>query len=53
MPAEDMTITANWQINEYTIKFEETGDSSIEDITEDYGTSITEPAAPTKTGLDI
>ena len=50
MPAEDMTITARWTVNQYTITFKpENGGEDII-ITQDYGTAITAPANPTKTG---
>ena len=50
MPAEDMTITARWQVNQYTITFKpENGGQNIV-IKQDYGTAITAPANPTKTG---
>ena len=50
MPAENMTITARWQVNQYTITFKpENGGEDIV-ITQDYGTAITAPANPTKTG---
>ena len=50
MPAENMTITARWQVNQYTITFKpENGGEDIV-ITQDYGTAITTPANPTKTG---
>ena len=50
MPAENMTLTAQWRINQYTITFDTDGGSAIAPITQDYGTAITAPAAPTKTG---
>jgi uncharacterized repeat protein (TIGR02543 family) len=50
MPAEDVTITATWTINQYTITFNTDGGSSIAPITVDYGTAITAPEAPTKEG---
>ena len=50
MPAENMTITAQWSINQYTISFNTDGGSAIAPITQDYGTDITAPADPTKTG---
>ena len=50
MPAENLTITAQWTINQYTITFDTAGGSEIAPITQDYGTPITAPAAPTKTG---
>ena len=50
MPAGDMTIKANWAVNQYTISFDTDGGSAIAPITQGYGTAITAPAAPTKTG---
>ena len=50
MPAEDMTITAQWTINQYTITFANTGDTTIADIKQDYNTAVTAPANPTKAG---
>uniref|UniRef100_UPI0040277CD4 InlB B-repeat-containing protein n=3 Tax=Angelakisella sp. TaxID=1935177 RepID=UPI0040277CD4 len=50
MPAGDMTITARWQVNQYTITFDTAGGSEVPSITQDYGTAITPPAAPTRTG---
>ena len=41
---------AKWEINQYTITFDTDGGSAIAPITQDYGTAITAPAAPTKTG---
>ena len=50
MPAENITLTAQWQLNQYTITFDTAGGSEVPSITQDYGTAITPPAAPTKTG---
>ena len=50
MPADDMTIKAQWTINQYTITFDTDGGSTIDAITQDYGTKITAPADPTKEG---
>ena len=50
MPAENVTITAKWEINQYTITFDTAGGSEIAPITQDYGTAITAPANPTKEG---
>ena len=50
MPAENMTITARWKINRYTITFDTAGGSEIAPITQDYGTNITAPADPTREG---
>ena len=50
MPAENITLTARWQVNQYTITFKpENGGQNIV-IKQDYGTAITAPANPTKTG---
>ena len=50
MPAENMTVTAQWKINRYTITFDTNGGSEIAPITQDYGTAITAPADPTREG---
>ena len=50
MPAENMTIKAQWRINQYTITFDTDGGSEIAPITQDYGTQITAPADPTREG---
>ncbi len=50
MPAENMTVTAQWEINRYTITFDTAGGSEIAPITQDYGTNIAVPADPTREG---
>ena len=50
MPAEDVTIKAKWQINQYTITFNTDGGSDIAPITQDYNSEVTAPENPTKTG---
>ena len=50
MPAENMTVTAQWEINQYKITFDTAGGSEIAPITQDYGTVITAPADPTREG---
>ena len=50
MPAENITVKAQWEINQYTITFDTNGGSEIAPITQDYGTEITAPADPTREG---
>ncbi len=50
MPAENMTVTAQWKINRYTITFDTAGGSEVAPITQDYETAITAPEAPTREG---
>ena len=50
MPAENMTVKAQWKINQYTITFDTNGESEIAPITQDYGTEITAPDNPTRKG---
>ena len=50
MPAENITVKAQWEINQYTIAFDTAGGSEIAPITQDYGTAITSPADPTRDG---
>ena len=50
MPAQDLTVTAKWTVNEYTITFDTDGGSEIDPITQDFGTEITSPEDPVKEG---
>ena len=50
MPAENITVKAQWEINQYTIAFDTNGGSEIAPITQDYGTKITAPDKPTRKG---
>ena len=50
MPAENMTITAKWKVNQYTITFDTAGGSAVAPITQNYGTAITAPESPTREG---
>ena len=50
MPAENITVKAQWKINQYTITFDTNGGSEIAPITQDYGTEITAPDNPTRKG---
>ena len=50
MPAENITVKAQWEINQYTITFDTNGGNEVAPITQDYGTEITAPADPTRKG---
>ncbi len=50
MPAKDLTIIAKYDVESFTINFNTAGGSAVDSITQDYGTAIKTPAAPTKEG---
>lgn len=50
MPAQDITLYANWSINQYTISFNTNGGSTIVSITGNFGDSVIVPSNPTKEG---
>ena len=50
MPAENITVKAQWETNQYTITFDTNGGNEIAPITQDYGTEITAPDKPTRKG---
>ncbi len=45
---EDLTLYANWTINQYSITFITNGGSEVDVITQDYGTVVIQPANPVK-----
>ena len=47
---EDITLYAQWTANQYTITFDTAGGTPIAPITQDYGTPVVAPAAPTRDG---
>ena len=47
---EVLTLYPVWSPNSYTITFDTDGGSEISPITQDYGSEITAPANPSKTG---
>lgn len=53
MPSSDMSLKALWKINKYTITFDTNGGSAIEAITLDYGSTITKPSNPTRSGYSF
>jgi uncharacterized repeat protein (TIGR02543 family) len=46
----DVTLTAQWQINQYTITFDSAEGSDVDPITADYNSEVQAPDAPTKQG---
>ncbi|MDY0278017.1 MAG: InlB B-repeat-containing protein, partial [Acholeplasma sp.] len=48
MPANDLTLYAQWQINAYTITFDTGEGTTVDSITQDYQTALTKPADPTR-----
>lgn len=46
----ELRLYAGWTVDQHTITFDTNGGSEIASITQDYGTQITAPAAPQKTG---
>ena len=50
---KEITLTAQWTVNQYTITFDTTGGSQIDSITQNYGSDITVPADPTREGYEF
>ncbi|MCQ2120316.1 MAG: InlB B-repeat-containing protein [Fibrobacter sp.] len=50
MPANNLTLTATWAPNQYTISFNSNGGSEVSPIVADYGATVAAPAAPTRDG---
>lgn len=48
-----VTIFASFSINQYTISFETGGGTTVSEITQDYGTAVSAPAQPSKTGYEF
>lgn len=50
MPANNTSLTAQWNINNYTITFDSAGGSVVNPINQDFGTNVTAPNDPTRVG---
>lgn len=50
MPSGNVVVYVKWEPNEYTISFNSNGGSVVSAITQDYGTVVSEPSDPTRTG---
>jgi uncharacterized repeat protein (TIGR02543 family) len=50
MPAANITVYVKWTVNSYTITFNSVGGSAVVAITQAFGSAVTAPAAPTKSG---
>ena len=50
MPAVNLTLTAQWLINTYTITFNSNEGSAVSPITQNFGSNVSAPAIPTREG---
>ena len=48
-----VTVFASFSINQYTISFETGGGTTVSELTQDYGTAVSAPAQPSKTGYEF
>ena len=46
----DVSLTATWGVNTYTITFDSKGGTDVASITQEFNTPVVEPTAPTKPG---
>ena len=53
VPTADITVYAKWTLESFDVNFEENGGTAVQDVTVDWGTPVTLPAAPTKEGYDF
>lgn len=49
-PADNLEVTAQWTIKQITVTFDSAGGSAVTPKTGSYGTTLTAPFAPTKSG---
>jgi uncharacterized repeat protein (TIGR02543 family) len=50
MPAENLTLVAQWQANSITLQFDSAGGSTVASIVQNCDTNLTPPANPSRTG---
>jgi len=50
MPAADLMLRAAWTVNSYPVAFDANGGGAVPGQDVDYGTLVTEPAAPSRAG---
>ena len=50
IPAENIELTAQWTINQYTITFNSNGGTEVDAIQQNYASEVTAPANPTREG---
>ena len=48
-----ITLKADWNVNQYTISFDTSGGSVVSPITQDYGSTITKPSNPIRSGYSF
>ena len=53
MPSENITLYAEWQINQYTISFDTNGGTTVAPIIADYNSPVSAPFSPYKTGYSF
>jgi uncharacterized repeat protein (TIGR02543 family) len=50
MPSQAITLYAKWTANQYTIRFDSNGGTRVTAITQNFGTAVSAPTNPTRTG---
>jgi uncharacterized repeat protein (TIGR02543 family) len=53
MPAQNLIVYAKWTVNQYTITFNSNGGTSVNTITQDFNTPLTQPSNPTRLGYSF
>lgn len=50
MPAQDLTLIAQWQIQQFSLEFDSQGGTAVGAIRQDFATAISEPTPPSREG---